>query len=361
MPGLLRAKLFSQGAKKVSKPTPAKHTLTADDTITGATINSAERNAHRTKDLTVRQGTGTMLDFPIGLIRSVPPINKVLTNDRYKKILGSYQDRLVKADRTAGEFLAGKGKVFKSVFTSEDMVPKATVTTNTGKNIDAYVPTQVARLSAPVDKVKPFAVPMLAVLGLDSIYENAKSAKTDAEEGDFTVRNAAELREQLIEKIAATVVGLQRSNVPSAAAEGAVDKFYMVVEKTAAASEMLKQAHNKIASLEEDLDSLTESNKRLKLQIVAKERSQRATKLAKDMFVRGMIKQADVNDQVDYIMGLNDENYDILLKTVENVPVKQARDVQKGLDKVSYMVGADDDEISKPTLGDAIVAFASKI
>lgn len=56
MPGLLRAKLFSQGTKKVSNPTPAKHTLTADDTITGATINSAERNAQRTKDLTVRQG-----------------------------------------------------------------------------------------------------------------------------------------------------------------------------------------------------------------------------------------------------------------------------------------------------------------
>ncbi|MDD4403104.1 MAG: hypothetical protein PHI24_14975 [Desulfitobacteriaceae bacterium] len=358
---LLRAKLFSQGTKKISKPTPAKHTLTAEDTITGATVNSAEKNTQRLKDLTVRQGTGTMLDFPMGLIRSVPPINKVLTNDRYKKILGSYQDRLVKADRAGGEFLANKGKVFKSMFTAEDMIPKATVTTNTGKNIDAYVPTQVARLSAPVDKVKPFAVPMLAVLGLDSLYENSKSVKTDTEEGDFTVKNAADLREQLIDKIAATVVSLRGNVAHPSAAENAVEKIGMVMDKVATASEMLKQAHCKIASLEEDLGSLTETNKRLKLQIVAKERSQRATKLAKDMFQRGMIKQADINDQVDYIMGLNDENYNILLKTVENVPVKQARDVQKGLDKVSYMIEADNDEIHKPTLGDAIVEFARQI
>ena len=46
MPGLLRAKLFSQGTKKASKPTPAKHTLTADDTITGATICGKKCTTH---------------------------------------------------------------------------------------------------------------------------------------------------------------------------------------------------------------------------------------------------------------------------------------------------------------------------
>lgn len=360
MPSLLRAKLFSQGAKKAAKPTPAKHVLTDADVITGASVNSGPQNRKSIKDLAARQGTGTMLDLPIGLIRSVPPVNKVITNDRYKKVLNSYQGRLIDADRKAGTFLAGRNRVFKSVFTSEDMIPKATVSTVSGKQVDAYVPTQVARLSAPIDKTKHFAVPMLAVLGLDSIYQNSKSTNTSIEEGDLPVKDAAELRESLIDKLAATIVSLQHSDISSVPEDVAVEKIGTVMEKAAVASEMLKQAYNKISSLEENLNSLTESNKHLKLQIVAKERSQRATKLAKDMFRKGMIKQAEVNDQVDYIMGLNDENYDILLKTVESVPFKQAGDVQKGLDKVSYIIETDD-EVTKPSLGDAIMALAREI
>jgi len=331
-----------------------KYVLQKGDKIKRINVNTAAQNAKVLSDTSVRQGTGTMLDFPIGILTR----NK---RPQYKNVLRTYHDKLITKDRELGEKLVSKNKHFKKLFTAQDMIPQGKAVTDTGKSLDAFVPTEVARASAPIDKLKPLAVPMLAFMGLDSLYEGSKSAESEEKEGDLTVKNAAELRRVLIEKIADTFVDLQDADRQTFIPSNVSEKICTLVEKTAEASEMLKQASEKIASLEGNIDHLTESNKHLKLQIIAKERSDRATKLARDMFRRGMIKQAEIGEQTDYIMDLNDDNYNILLKTVENVPVKQAGDIQKGLNKVSYIVEADNDDNIRPTLGDAIIAFADKI
>lgn len=348
-------KSSAKGGKKIG-PKPNPGVLTKEDVVKDIHLNTVEENTQALKNIMARQGTGTMLDAPIAGIRAIPPIKKLVTNERYKKTLNSYQTRLNDADRAAGEYLASKNKVFKSIFTADDMIPKAKVITESGKKVDAYVPTQVSRLSAPLDKTKHFAIPMMAVIGLDNMYENTKSKD---KEGDFPVQKAADVRESLINKLADVISKTAFMTEPEEKTAIVSDAL---LEKIAAAAGMLKQAHSKIASLENTVACLTGERDSLKLQIMAKERSQRAVKLAKEMVRKGMIKQAELQDQEDFIMGLNDETYNILRKTVENVPSKQATSVQNGLDKVSYIVAETfDDEPDKPSLGDAIVSLAKTI
>jgi hypothetical protein len=102
------------------------------------------------------------------------------------------------------------------------------------------------------------------------------------------------------------------------------------LEKVARASDLLKQASEKITQLEEEVSEL-------KLQIFAKERSRQAVKLAQDMAAKGLIKQSALGSQVDYIMGLDEEGFRVLNKTVGDVPVKKVSSDVEGVEKLSCL------------------------
>jgi regulator of replication initiation timing len=342
----------NRAATKLNTPS-----LAADDSIINAHVNSEHDTIKATKNLMAQRGTGTFFDIPTALIRALPPVKNKFSDEKYKNLLYSYQSKLIGADRQGGSKVA-KGKLLKSLFTETDMLPLAHVTTTSGKKVDAFVPTDVTRLSAPVDKVKRLALPLLAVYGIGSIIDNKQkesSSSRGKREGDIVVQKAAsfdELKSKLLDKIATTFATLNQ-NQPS----GHLVKEVVAREKVIKAAELLKQASVTIDDLKDKLAEVSEENKTLKLQILAKERSQRAVKLAKDMVSRGMIKHAECGTQVDYIMGLDDEAFNLLNKTVNSVPVKQASAADSSVvDKLSYLL-VEDTVTEKPSLADAILGM----
>lgn len=360
---VLRLKSLGLGAVKKTAPAVTPHikaSVPETDVLTGAFVNSKAQNSEALKDIMSRQGTGSLLDLPINLIRAVPPVKKLVSDTKYKNILNSYQGKLHDWDRAAGRKLASKGKFMKSVFTSDDLVPSVTVTTNKGNTAQAYVSTRTARLSAPVDKTKHFAVPMFALYGADTIYENSKKNKTLLEEGDTSVNKAAEIRQKLMDKVASTLLSLGAAPSESDLIKVASpERGVVVFDKLQEASTMLKTASGAITDLNEKVATLEQENKDLNLKYLAKLRSQRSVKLAKDMVLKGMVKQADLKTQTDYIMELSDDNYNILAQSVEKVPLKQASTIQKGLDKVSYIVAEPfEDNFEKPDFGSAIMELS---
>jgi len=340
-----------------SKVLNKAQSLGKEDSILKAKLNTQAENTEAVKDILGRRGTGTLLDLPIGLIRALPPVKKRLTDEKYKNLLYSYQSKLIEADRAGGEALAKRNKLLKSLFTETDLLPKVHVETKSGNKIDAFVPTEVSRLSAPVDKTKRLALPILALYGVSSIADSPKkeSSAKRTREGDIVVQkvssvNLDEVKSKLIEKIANTLAAL---NDNASAKSPSVEM--VAQQKILKAAELLKQASVTIENLREQLANEQEDNKRLKLQILAKERSQRAVKLAKEMARKGMIKQAEYDSQVDYIMGLDDEAYGLLQKTVDSVPVKTANTDSNGVDKLSYMLVEDESVNEKPSLAEAIL------
>lgn len=320
-----------------------------DDPVVRAAPNTERDNADAMNRVVSRQGTGTLLDLPLALARKVPPFNKI-TDEKYNKVLGGYQKKVVEADRAGGEALAKKNKVLNAIFRSHDLLPKANVTTKSGVKTDAYVPTEIHRLSAPVDKTKQFGVPLLALIGVGSMIDKEESPP-GKKEGDNVVQKLSEteFKTLLAEKIASTLEALHTAPTEKPSLEK------QAKEKIQRAVELLKQASYKIESLEDQVCKLAEDNKRLETQLLAKERSQRAVKLARDMVGRGMIKQSEFDSQVDYIMGLNDENYSILRDTVGKVPAKAARTESTGVDKLSSILVDADSGSEKPSFADAIL------
>jgi hypothetical protein len=340
--------IAGRDSKIVSDATRSIDALGKKDSIAQMVVHNKEQNTKAMKDLIADRGIGTFLDVPVNVLRSLPPVRKLVPDEKYNNFLYGYQHKLIDADRKLGEKLS-KGKFLRKLFTTTDLVPSGSAITQGGKVVKAYVPTEVSRFTAPFDKSKDFVIPTLALYGISDIVDNKKSS--DEEGGTKVAADFETLKSQLVEKIAGTVQTLQLNKF--------IEKEAQMMEKAARASELLKSASVKINELESQIDKLAEENTELKCELDQRDKTDKAIKLAKQMLSKRMIKTADYETQVAYITKLSDENYDLLAKTVEDVPLKQNSAGQNGLDKLSYMyMEGDDGKVDKPSLEDAILNFS---
>lgn len=343
---ILRNKLVQGTASNLKKllagveKTPADRISKADKAL-AAKVNTEAQKIEAVKDLIAERGTGTFADIPINLARMLPSVKKVLPDDKYRELLYSYQSKIVNADRKAGEALASKSKTLKKILTTTDLEPGAHVTTEGNNIVQAFVPKETQRLSAPLDKAKNFAVPILTLYGVDKVINGNKDEKV-----------AHDSRDLLINKVATHLSTLlPRPVLPQSA-----------LEKIARASELLVKANDSITNLKADNEKLAQDVDVLRKQLFAKERAQKAVKLANEMVGKGLIKQAAVASQVDYIMGLDEEGFKVLNKTVRDVPVKKAMSTPESVEKLSCLITDPYiDSLEKPSFRDAILHFGNEL
>jgi len=192
---LTKDKNLTGGKEELSKK------LSKGDTITEARPMSALDQETSLRNQIAEQGTFSMLDVPLGLVRALPPVKKVLPQHKWDNMLYGYQSKLLNADRAGGEAVVKSLPFTNRLFTSNDMKPMLKVTTEAGDTVKGYVPVETQRLTAPLDKVKDFAAPFLGVLGVGSVYDsiNGADSKKDKEGGKLLVNALS--REDLIEKL----------------------------------------------------------------------------------------------------------------------------------------------------------------
>lgn len=158
------------------------------------------------------------------------------------------------------------------------------------------------------------------------------------------------------------------SHIPELAAKAA--QRDALIEKQAATSFLLKEssealvkAANQIQFLEATMQKLAEEKERAELLLTTREKAEQATKLAKQMLHKGMIKRADYEGKIDDLMELSTEAFEVLSQTVDEMLVKQADYGQNALSKVSYLIDGEQDSSSseKPDFSEAIVDRAKRL
>ncbi len=309
----------TKGGKAASGPEVLEHLPFGDKIKSSRPLTVEEKEAWKSRRIS-EYGTNSFLDLPIQagkwVGKKLAP-NKI-TDEGYAKFLGKYQKPLLEGDKVLGEKLKNiplVGKAFRTV----DEVPAVMHTTEKGKEFVGTTRAEGYRATAPIDKAKKVAMPVLGILGVQQLAETMQQGKQ--REGDALVQennHVAVDQKELIEKVS----------------EIMNTRF---IEKNAAlekAAGMLKRAAEKIDYLEEELNKVAEDNKRMTLQLIAKERSRKSVKLANDMLLKGLIKRAHINTEVDRIMDMDDNSFSILERTVKNASIESINDPNK-LDKLS--------------------------
>ncbi len=338
-----------------------------DESIIEAFKNTSAQNVDIAKDHALRRGLGSVVDLPISLARMIPSVKNRLPDEKYREFLHSYQSKLIDLDRKGGEAAARKGKILNNIFTDTDLIPSTHVITTKGNVVPAYVPTEVRRVTAPLDKVKRLALPLLAVVGVSSLLDKKDSSNSKKKrEGDAVVQKVSNtIREELITKLASTLASLNTTTALNASnkkkakvSQNSSGHCSVSKDKIEKAAMLLNKASSHINSLEEKIAELTGDNKALKLKVLAKERSNRAVKLAKEMVRKQMIKQAEYTSQIDYIMSLSDDNFEILRNTVDSVLTKNASPTQNNkysVDKISSLILEDNLAPERPSFEESIL------
>ncbi len=318
------AKAFSSTvSQKINKPHGYTHKVPHGERIVSSRLLTQVEKDKWLEDRIGEYGTNSMLD---PLVQGAKFLGKkiapgVINDDSYRRFLVSYQNPLLKADKAMGEFLSKTPKV-GGIFKTVEDAPSVMNVTDKGTKVIGTVKKDAYKATAPIDKIKKPALPMLGILGIQQVAELTGGSG----EGDALVPNVrqsnnirtAEINTELIEKISSLV-------------------NTKVMEKNSSllkAADMLKKAVGEIKRLEQELNKTAEDNKRLTLEIIAKERSRRSIKLAKDMLSKSLIKQAEFDNEVDRIMDMDDNAFSILDRTVKNAR-KEASVVTDKLDRIA--------------------------
>ena len=305
-----------------------KKFVSMGDRVVGARRKTPKEQVDYMKEMVSESGTTSILDIPINLLRKAPGVKKVLPDDKYNNLLYSYQNKLLSADKNLGQKLVDKFPKAKKVFTNVDMVPNLNVSTKAGDTVTGFVPTEVARLSAPIDKTKKFGGPILGAIGVGSIVDSVKNPQ-DMEEGDHDMKkDATDAKELFLSKVAETILKVSYM-------QQLQEYHNSLLTKTAEASDLLKSASLHISSLEEELSSTLDELDQIKLQLIAKEKATKAVKLAKEMVSKNIIKKSEFDTEVDKIMEMSDDAYEVLKQTVSSVRLGSKE--EEALDKISFI------------------------
>lgn len=215
---------------------------------------------------------------------------------------------------------------------------------NTGKSTpgapDQYIGVNVPMISKPFDKAKKIALPLAGAMAISSGVEKLTGgAKMDKEQ------NA---KYELIEKISSLynsesneqgdVVSLE--NVDTHALESMI--------KTA--SKMLRYAAQENKKLLMENEKLASENSKLQSDINFKVKFDLATKLANEMNQKSLIKKADIEQQIQKIIDMDETSYEMLKTAVENVSVTES----VGIDNLAFLGAMNSEKESRKTLKDSI-------
>lgn len=328
------AKGFLRGSSKAHGEAvdAVSHAIPFGDKIKSVVQRTPEELKARLQQQAGEHGTFGLVDFPLQVLRKAPGVKNILTEERWAKGVHGYQSWLDNADRKAGEWLTNKApKRVKGMFTQVEESPAFSVPTEGGKTVDGFVHNEVQRATAPLEKTIHHAKPMLSLLGIGALAQGMRKTPQPSQgEGDTQMKIA----EEKDGGISIEVYNNLQTYLEKAAA---------TAENSQKAAVMLKQAATKLRELEMEINKVAEDNKRLTLQLIAKERSSRATKLANEMFSKRIIKQGEIDSEVDRIMEMDDKAFEVLASTVRNVGIqKDSNNINKGLDTISFLLDSED-------------------
>jgi len=271
------------------------------------------------------------------------------------KALDTYQRKATDIDIKAGNFVADKLKDKKI---SKAFIEKKHFTVNgVGNEADKIMQVEIPKLTEPISKATNKALPLIGAYTVSTKLDELarKKRNQNSEGGEAMKKNAS--KEDLIDKIASAV---SEKNIQIVIKNP--DKLEKQYKKLASlankATEMLKVAQVNSQHDKEEIQKLAAENKKLKLQIIAKNRSDRAIKLANTMYQKRLIKKADIDSKIDEIMDMNDQAYEVLAETVENITVKTAS-YEEGVDSLEFISDNSGSTKLRKTLADEIDSLAN--
>lgn len=244
----------------------------------------------------------------------------------------------------------------KDAFTYEHEIPLAK---NPNGIVDQNMKVKVPGLSAPLEKTKKAVLPLVGAMTVSSKISDAQEKMNEQEKqkkllqkGGDTVKKVANSREELIDKIASALSDKENTEAQEKLAkvieDNQMSKIAGVAQK---ASEALKFAAAQLKEKDAEIEKLAIENKRLHLESMAKERVERATKLAEMMNEKGMIKKADIQKQINDIVSLEDDAYIILKQAIENTSIPEEKN---GIDSLTFLGEQYNIENRKRTLQNSI-------
>lgn len=308
-----------------------------------------------TKNLDVNKAMKDLTSGDKGLVHGVAgwalnkmpkPIKKI--NKGIDKAYDSYRSRALNFDIKAGKGISDKLKNTraKDMFINKKKIEIGN--TSFGKTYQEF---DIPSLTAPLNKAKKAILPTVGAMTLASGLEKFKS--TSKEGGDEVVKKAFN-REDIIEKIAGSVCSESKKTKHDERDLLKIEDLQKFSKIASDASSMLKSSISKVKDLEESNEKLARENKILELSLIAKNRSDRATKLAYEMNEKGIVKKADINEKIDEIMDMNDDSYNFLADTIAGIK-KEAK--EEGLDSLTF-ISKEDTIKERKTLADSINELA---
>lgn len=103
----------------------------------------------------------------------------------------------------------------------------------------------------------------------------------------------------------------------------------------------LRLAANQLRELQSQNEKLASENEALTLQLIAKERAARSVKLANEMYSKGLIKKAEIDDEVDRLMEMDDKAFEMVKSAIARISIEKNT---AGLDTISGLIGGDYEE-----------------
>lgn len=273
------------------------------------------------------------------------PIKNI--NKNIDKVYGNYKQHALNFDIEAGKKISDKLRNTKA----RDMfINKKKIETGSNTFGKVYQEFEIPSITAPINKAKKAVLPTVGAITIANQLEKLKST---SKEGGGEVVKKANSREEIIEKIANSISCEDKKITKSRDLFELKDlrEFSKIASD---ASSMLKSSMSKIKDLEESNEKLARENRILELSLIAKNRSDRAIKLAHTMNEKGIIKKADIDNKVDEIMDMSDDSYNFLAETINGIR-KEAK--EEGLDSLTF-ISKEDTIKERKTLADSINELA---
>lgn len=184
-----------------------------------------------------------------------------------------------------------------------------------GVNPGIQAKVNAGSITEPINKIKNKAVPFIGSVALtNALYTSGKN--NNQEGGENKV--ASEKTNSLIEKIAGCAPESDKKE------EKTKDSKDDLLKK---AHEMLSLSSDYIKQLEGYCEKLAIENQSLHLDLVQRDRYAEAVKIAEDMYSKGLIKKADIEEKASDISAMDEESLHLFKKAMQDVTIPQSEGV----------------------------------
>lgn len=292
----------------------------------------------------VKDSAGIIQQMGLGAIRMVP-------GQGSKNVANKLSDNIAKAKMGLRKFdheFTGKVKnklglkndgVIDRFTSKTDNIKVGTQKGPTGLTEDVNVAKKRHSMAAPIKHTSGFVLPMLGYSYISDKFEEAADNKAQQQmqqqmQQPYMPKNAYSVidnmeKQAAISKIAELESELETSQglLKFAAAEKNVllnDNKSMMV-KVAAYEDTINHLQNEIEKKASDLNELQQ-------RMFIRERTVNSVKLAETMLEHGIIKQAEFDDKVDYLVSCDNDTF------VMHEKIASMNNGEKGLEKEAFML-----------------------